>query len=106
MCGDSQLKAVGDNLKKISIKIMHFVSDAKNKMPFKTITEESDLMYPYIKTYFESVNEAVKKTNSLNLENVPKLPLLQVENIRIKPKEESKKTIVPKAEAFTGLTEE
>ena len=111
MCGDSELEAVGQgNLNKDSIKVMHFVSDAKNKMPFETIIEQSDLMYPYIKPYFESVNEAVKKINSLNLENVPKLPLLKVENIKLKSKEENKKvvekTIVPKAEPFTGLSEE
>ena len=111
MCGDSELKAVGEgNLNKDSIKVMHFVSDTKNKMPFKTIKQESDLMYPYIKTYFGSVNEAVRKINNLNLENVPKLPLLQVENIRLKSKKEKKKeipkTIVPKAEPFTGLSEE
>ena len=111
MCEDPKLRAArGGNLKKNSIKVMHFVSDAKNKMPFKTIKQESDLMYPYIKTYFESVNEAVRKINNLNLENVPKLPLLQVENIRLKSKKENKKedkkTIVPKADAFTGLTEE
>lgn len=108
MCGDSELKAAGEgNLNKDSIKVMHFVSDAKNKMPFETIIEQSDLMYPYIKSYFESVNEAVKKINSLNLENVPKLPLLKVENIRLKIKEkEAEKVVTPKADAFTGLTEE
>lgn len=108
MCGDSELKAAGGgNLNKDSIKVMHFVSDAKNKMPFETIIEQSDLMYPYIKSYFESVNEAVKKINSLNLENVPKLPLLKVENIRLKVKEkEAEKVVTPKADAFTGLTEE
>ena len=108
MCEDPKLKAAdAGNLKKNSIKVMHFVSDAKNKMPFETIIEQSDLMYPYIKSYFESVNEAVKKINSLNLENVPKLPLLKVENIRLKVKEkEPEKVVTSKADGFTGLTEE
>ena len=108
MCEDPKLRAAGqDNLKKNSIKVMHFVSDAKNKMPFETIIEQSDLMYPYIKSYFESVNEAVKKINNLNLEKVPKLPLLKVENIRLKVKEkEPEKVVTFKADGFTGLTEE
>ena len=110
MCATWHLKTVEKDLQTTPVKVMHFVSDAKNKMPFETIIEQSDLMYPYIKPYFESVNEAVKKINSLNLENVPKLPLLKVENIKLKSKEENKKvvekTIVPKAEPFTGLSEE
>ena len=108
MCEDPKLKAAdAGNLKKNSIKVMHFVSDAKNKMPFETIIEQSDLMYPYIKPYFESVNEAVQKINSLNLENVPKLPLLKVENIRLKVKEkEPEKVVTPEPDAFTGLSEE
>ena len=108
MCEDPKLRAAGqDNLKKNSIKVMHFVSDAKNKMPFETIIEQSDLMYPYIKSYFESVNGTVKKINNLNLENVPKLPLLKVENIRLKVKEkEPEKVVTSGDDAFTGLTEE
>lgn len=108
MCGDSELEAVGQgNLNKDSIKVMHFVSDAKNKMPFETIIEQSDLMYPYIKSYFESVNDVVKKINNLDLENVPKLPLLKVENIRLKVKEKEREKVVASGDdGFTGLTEE